>query len=335
MNQHAIPKIDAHTHLFYDRPFLGPLLEAWRMRAAVINITGKTVFAGDMATRWRAMVALKERDPDRYALCTSFDAEGIEEDGFAGRVVAQLREEIAQGAAMVKVWKDIGLDIVDRAGRHVQIDDPRFRPVWDFLAEEGIPVLAHIAEPRAAWRPLDPKSPHYAYYSTHPQYHLYRHPEMPAWEAIIAARDRWVEQNPGLVVIGAHLGSTEHDVDEVAERLERFPNFYVDTAERFGDLITQPSEKVRAFFVKYHDRILYGTDVILDRPAGDVPPDAQERERAGYAELLRTHWEYLSSDRTIEIADRLLEPLRVEGLHLPEAVLRDVYARNARRLIRF
>ena len=94
--------------------------------------------------------------------------------------------DIAAGAKGVKVWKDIGMEVRDARGEPVQIDHPRFQPIWDFLAEQRVPVLAHIAEPLAAWRPLDPENPHFGYYSANPRYHAYLHPEIPRHEAIIA-----------------------------------------------------------------------------------------------------------------------------------------------------
>ena len=76
----------------------------------------------------------------------------------------------------------------------------------------------------------------------------------------MASRDRILERHPRLTVIGAHLGSLEHDVDELARRLDRYPNFYVDCSARTADLTRQPPDKVRAFLVRYQDRVLYGLD---------------------------------------------------------------------------
>ncbi len=329
-----VPCIDAHTHVFHDRPGLARLLAEGRLRIVVVNITGARAFAAPMAARWEAMCALKERYPKHVALCTTFDPRGIGEAGFAEHVTKKLRADLDRGAAMVKVWKDIGLEVKD-GGRHVQIDDGRFRPIWDFLAEEHVPVLAHIAEPRAAWQPLDRKSPHYRYYRDHPAYHLHGREDVPTWEAIIASRDRWIEQNPGLTIIGAHLGSMACDVGLVAERLERYPNFHVDTAERFGDLATQPSEKVCTFFTRYADRILYGTDVIMERPLAEISEGEAEAERAGYERLLAAHVRYLAGDGTIEIQDKLARPVHVRALNLGEGVLRHVLHDNAARLIGF
>lgn len=335
MPQPPFPIIDAHTHVFHDRAYLEALLEKWQMKLVVINITGEAMFEAPMAARWEAMTALKETYPDRVALCTTFDPEPAAEPGFAERVVSELKEDLRRGASMVKVWKDLGLEAKDDDGAFIQVDDARFQPIWDVLAEEGIPVLAHIGEPRAAWLPLDPESPHFRYYRDHPAYHLYRRDDVPSWEHIMAARDRWLAQNPGLTVIGAHLGSMAHDVAAVAERLEAHPNFYVDTAERFGDLVAQPSEAVRAFFTSYADRILYGTDVIIEHAADEVSAEEREEERAGYDRLLASHWNYLSGDGAIEVQDKLPEPARAEALDLPRAVLESVYAKNAERLIAF
>jgi len=223
----------------------------------------------------------------------------------------------------------------DRSGSYVQIDDPRFQPIWDFLAAERIPVLAHIGEPRAAWLPLDPNNPHYDYYSRNPQYHAYNHPEMPRWETMVEARDRWLARNPNLTVVGAHLGSLEYDVDELAQRLDRFPNFHVDTAERFGDLVIQPIGKVRDFFIRYQDRILYGTDLGTGRPVSELSPAQLETEhRALIEKRFQVTWDYLTGADSLDF-ERTGTPFRrrTAGLRLPREVVEKVYHRNAERVL--
>ncbi len=61
--------------------------------------------------------------------------------------------------------------------------------------------------------------------------------------------------------MGAHLGSMENQLDDLANRLDRYPNVAVDTAARMRRLTMQPRDNVRAFILKYQDRILYGTDL--------------------------------------------------------------------------
>ena len=86
-------------------------------------------------------------------------------------------------------------------------------------------------------------------------------PGTPEKQTILQARDHLLAMNPDLRVVGAHLGSMENDLDDLSTRLDRYPNFAVDTAARVRTLAIQPRDKVRAFILKYQDRILYGTDL--------------------------------------------------------------------------
>ena len=316
----AMPKVDVHAHYRADHPGLVDALAAWNARAVLVNVTGDD---RQIDRKWRDFQALQARYPDRFFLVATFDPFRFEEPDFVPRVVAQLRADLAAGARAVKVWKDVGMELKDAAGRHVQIDHPRFQPIWDFLAERGVPVMAHIGEPLAAWRPLDEASPHYFYYRDNPRYHAYQHPEIPRHEEIIAARDRWLARNPRLVVVGMHLGSLEHDVREVARRLDAYPNLHVETAARIGDLGTQPSERVRDFMLRYQDRVMWGTDF----GEGSIT-------RAGLEASLDQHWRYYAGADTVTLGNRRGWRRTVTGLALPRAVLEKFARRNAERVLR-
>lgn len=331
IHQQQIPKIDIHSHYSYPRSFLPGVLDSWNMRAIVVEVIRVEDTKRRFTRRlWPAIVKHHKLDPDRIWIASSFDATKIDEADFSKSVIEQLRNDISYGARMVKVWKEIGMEIRDSSGVYIQIDDPRFQPIWNFLIEEQIPVLAHIGEPKAAWLPLDTKSPHYKYYKDYPEYHAYQHPEVPSWETIMAARDRWLANNPELVVIGAHLGSMAHDVDEVANRFDRYPNFYAGTAARFGDLAMQPSDKVRAFFIKYQDRLLYGTDLRTGGEEYRMSPDRLMRSRELIELRFDLHWTYLATADSVSFEDYGMSfQARTKGLALPESVLRKFYAGNA------
>jgi predicted TIM-barrel fold metal-dependent hydrolase len=331
LTQDALQKIDFHTHFYHHRDYQIPMLEKWNMEAMIVN-----VFAGEDPSEesWDASLNHHDQHPDHYILCTSFDASDIDDPNFAQNVIEQLRNDISDGADMVKVWKNIGMVYQDAEGDYIQIDDPRFEPIWDFLAEQGIPVLAHIGEPRAAWRALDPESPHYTYYSKHPQYHFYPDPEIPTWTEIMQHRDNWIEQNPDLTIIGAHLGSMAYDIDEVAQRLDEYSNFYVEPAERFGDLAIQDSRKVREFFMDYQDRIMYGTDLRSTQPASELTQDSLEVEEELTRLRYQIHWDYLSTSDSLEFERTFTSfRTRTEGLGLPREVLEKVYYENAAKLL--
>ncbi len=232
---------------------------------------------------------------------------------------------------MVKVWKVHGMEIKDAAGKYVQIDDSRMQPIWDFLAEKNIPLIAHIAEPQQAWRPLKEGNPHYNYYKNNPQYHAYLHPEVPSWETIIAARDRWIERNPNLTIVAAHMGSMSHDVGMVAERLEKYPNMYVETAARFGDLTGQDSKKVRDFFIRYQNKILYGTDFGFSSPEEG---ETSQGDCDYLDNVMALHWQYFSGRDSIDFNSPMISyPVKTKSLNLPDTVLRKFYRDNALKVL--
>jgi hypothetical protein len=166
-DQASFEKIDVHTHYFASRGYLVPLLDRWHARAVILNYT---IAEPDslVRQRWAQVLALARAAQDHFWVATTFDPSAIDRPDFADRTVAQLRADFADGAVMLKVWKDLGLVVRDSSGSYVQIDDPRLQPIWDSLSARHIPVLEHSADPREAWGPLDRTSPYYHYYSTHP-----------------------------------------------------------------------------------------------------------------------------------------------------------------------
>jgi predicted TIM-barrel fold metal-dependent hydrolase len=210
------------------------------------------------------------------------------------------------------------MEIKTPAGRYVMPDDPIFEPIYQAIAAENRTLVAHVAEPSSCWQPPNPNSPDYDYYKENPQWYMYLHPDRPRKEVILAARDHLLAENPKLRVVGAHLGSMETDVDEIAKRFDRYPNFAVDTAARMEYLMIQPRDKVRSFLIKYQDRVLYGTDLefLNDESTADALKDWQET----YAR----DWKFLATSQTLQYRGR-----QIEGLNLPESVLRRIYHDNA------
>ena len=114
----------------------------------------------------------------------------------------------------------------------------------------------------------------------------------------------------------------EVDVDQIAERFDRYPNFAVDTAARIPYLMRQSPEKVRAFLINYQDRVLYGTDL------GITPDDKAETALKEWATMYARDWKYFATGEDVRY-----EGGTTRGLHLPEAVVRKLYHDNAVRWI--
>ena len=328
--QEDFQKIDIHTHYRYDRNYIVPLLQKWNMRTVLVDVARKDT--GSL-NRWNALKTQFKKYPDQFFLCSSFEASDIDNPEFAKNTINKLREDLAFGAVMVKVWKNHGMVITDKSGKYIQIDDPRIQPVWDFLAENHVPVMAHIGEPLQAWRPLEEGNPHYNYYKNNPQYHAYQHPEIPTWETIMEARDHWVANNPKLTIIAAHLASMGHDLDLVAERLDQYPNLMVETAARWGDITLQDSEKVKKFFIQYQDRVLYGTDLSINTPAQENST-SENGGGENTEKILRLHWEYLSGQDSLFFDSPMISfPISTKSLNLPDSVLKKFYFGNAVKIL--
>lgn len=322
----SLRKIDAHSHIFEDIPALNAMLR--RINLRTVNVCNNGTDAEHFAEMHRIAVTLARAHPDLYPFESTFDLTRRDEPGYAKGVIAFLDETFAQGAVGVKIWKEVGIDIKDANGAYILPDDPRFDPIYAHLAARGKPLHAHLAEPIDAWRPLDPESPHYRYYSTNPQWHLYGKPGYPTHAAIIAARDHIMEKHPKLILLGAHLGSLEHDLDGIAQRLDRYPNFYIECAARTRNLTRHPSEKVRAFIIQYQDRILYGVDQSWKPFLGGQPTEIlRQAHIKRLEERYRSDYDYYAGSGETKYDGR-----PVQALHLPPAVLEKFYHANAERL---
>jgi len=157
---------------------------------------------------------------------------------------------------------------------------------------------------------------------------MYLHPEYPSYQKQIEARDHMLEKHPDMRFVGAHLASLEWSVDEIAERLDRFPNLAVDMAERISHLQHQAVngyEKVRDFFIRYQDRILYATDITVD---DSISP---ETVRANAYSTWINHWRFFISDEMMEAPE---VPGKFRALHLPKEVIDKVYTTNIKKWYR-
>ena len=319
----AVGRIDAHVHFFAEAK---PVLEVLDR----LNVTGVNICVVDrydpgyetappqheMARR------LARASGGRLPWIAALDDGTFASPGFASRAIAELDRALAQGARGVKIYKSMGMELRRPDGSYVLPDDPVFEPIFAALARRGTTVYAHLAEPIAAWQPLDPQSPDYGYYKNNPAWYVHGRAGVPSKDAILAARDRLLEKNPRLRVIGCHLGSMEEDVDDIARRLDRYPNFAVDTAARVVHLMRQPREKVRAFLIRYQDRVLYGTDI------GIIPGEDAAKVARKLEERYARDWAYFATAQEVED-----EGHAVTGLALPPPVLRKLFRENAVRWV--
>lgn len=320
-----VVKIDAHLHLHNAAPAF--MAAAKRQNFKVLTINVDYPDFPPLADQQRVAIDLHKQFPEDVAWAASFSVDGSDQPAWLPATRQRIDAALKAGAVGVKVWKNIGMSLKGADNQLVMIDDARFAPLFDDFVTRGIPLLGHQGEPHNCWLPLEKMTVNNdrEYFKAHPQYHMHLHPEMPSWEAQMAARDRMVAAHPKLRFIGVHLASLERDVDELAAFLDKFPTAVVDMAARIGQLQYQSQkdrERVRRFFIKYQDRVLYGSDMAQ---APDQDGAALGKEAEG---VWRMHWRYFNTIDSFKVAD-LDKP--VQGLALPKAVVDKLYRTNAER----
>ena len=320
-----IEKIDAHVHIRTDRDAFIEQAQKDNFKLITINTDAYGGFE-TIQEQFDYAVLQTQKHPDVITFIATFSMSGWDEPEWSHQSMQWLQSCIDAGAIAVKVWKNIGMVYRDKSGELVMIDDPGFDPIFSTLSKNHIPVTGHLGEPKNCWLPIEKMTTtnDKSYFSDHPQYHMYKLPDMPSYEEQIAARDRMLEKNPDLIFIGCHLGSLEWDVDELAQRLDKFPNMAVDMAARMGQLFYQTREnrdKVRNFFIKYQDRLLYGTDM------ADSGKKDQTKMKTTMHKIWLKDWTYFTMDNTM--TSELIEG-EFQGLKLPQNVINKIYRENAK-----
>ncbi len=325
---YTMPKIDVHCHVSVERPDFMELAIKDNFRILTINTDAAE--EGPIEEQQRFALYQRNAFPGRLAYLTTFSMKGWDEPDWQCRSLAYIKESFEKGAKGMKVWKNIGMVEKDRNNRFIMIDDPRFDTIFNYLEKNNIPVCGHIGEPKNCWLPLEEMTVNNdrKYFEEFPQYHMYLHPDYPSYEDQVNSRDNLLKKHPNLHFMGAHLGSLEWDTDELAKRFDMFPNFNVDLAARICHIQKQAIEdwkKVHDFFIKYQDRIMYGTDMGDFYGAKADPAEMKKRTHESWVR----DWKFLTTDSLMTSWEVNGE---FRGLKLPRKVVEKIYHGNAEKM---
>ncbi|MEJ7767128.1 MAG: amidohydrolase family protein, partial [Chitinophagaceae bacterium] len=261
----AVEKFDTHVHLnTYDTPFIN---QARSDNFRLLDIVDERPFGIPMQEQEKIAILQSRSFPGEVIYATTFSVKNWGKVRWQQDAIDSLKQSFQNGAIAVKVWKNIGMELKDKNGNFIMIDDPSFDPILGYLEKNNITLIGHLGEPRECWLPLEQMVLHRSYYGQHPEYHMYLHPEYPSYESQIQARDHMLEKHPGLRFVGAHLGSLEWSLEELAKRLDKYPNMAVDLA-RMSNLFLHAKnnwQTTHDFFINYQDRLLYATDVQVEQ----------------------------------------------------------------------
>jgi predicted TIM-barrel fold metal-dependent hydrolase len=319
---HDVPRarfsaIDVHTHV-NDAHGESPEIPAEELVAMMdrCNVRTLVILTGGWGDRLQQVLdRMVKPYPGRFVVFAEMDWSRIDEPGFGDSMVQQLRDAVARGARGLKIKKDFGLGVRDRTGALVAVDDERLDPVWAECGRLGVPVAIHTSDPDAFFLPVDGENERYDELGKHPDwsFHGDRFPRKPA---LLAARNQVFARHPATSFIALHVANHPEDLDDVAAVLDRYRNVVVETGARHAELGRQP-RRARAFFLKYQDRILFGTDF--------RPEEAMYRNWFRWLETADEAFDYWNSPGQGRWT--------ISGLELPAPVLEKVYRRNAERVL--
>lgn len=327
--QAAFPVVDVHNHFFYrlrhNRQALDDFVATMNRNRIAVCVS----LDGQLGSQLEEHLDYLWSDyKDRFVVFAHLDWQGdgdpaqpatwaCHRPGFAERTAKKLADAVELGISGLKIFKRLGLGYRNPDGSLVEIDDPRWDPIWAACGDLGIPVIIHTADPAAFFEPIDARNERWEELSRHPDWSFYGD-EFPSREELLAARNRVIARHPDTQFIGAHVANNPEDLAEVGRWLDRFPNLWVETASRIGELGRQPFT-AREFLIRYADRVMFGTD----------GPQPELR--------LQLNWRFFETrDEYFPYSEKVPPPQglwRIYGVDLPDDVLRKLYYENAAKLI--
>ncbi|HEU4520354.1 MAG TPA: amidohydrolase family protein, partial [Thermoanaerobaculia bacterium] len=306
------PFIDVHSHQRRDISEADAqklVADMDRINMAVmVNLSGGS---GDGLQQ--SMAGLSGRHPKRFVTFANIDLRGIDDPAFGTNAARQLEQDVRNGAAGLKIYKNLGMTLTDASGKRVPTDDPRLDPIWRKAGELGIPVLIHTGEPIAFWQPVDKHNERWLELNQFPARRR-TDPQYASFEQTMREQHNLFRRHPRTKFIAAHLGWYGHDLAFLGKLLDELPNVYTELGAVLYELGRQP-RAARAFLIRYQDRVLMGKDIW------------NADEFATYFRVLETEDEYFDYYRKRHAFWKMY------GVGLPDEVLKKIYYKNALKLI--
>lgn len=252
-----------------------------------------------------------------FDIWCGFDYTGYNEKGWSKKAIKELERCFAKGAKGIGELGDKGEGLFysrPSAAYGMHIDDERMQPLLRRCGELGMPISVHVADPYWMYLPMDEHND--GLMNAHKwkidttKKNILMHGEL------IKTLENAVKANPGTTFIACHLANCSHDLSILGNLFDSYPNLYGDFGARFAEIAPVP-RRTKAFFEKYQDRLVYGTDMGSDPSMYQTTFRILESEDEHFYEKERFsyHW-----------------PLN--GLGLSDETLRKIYNENGRKILK-
>lgn len=283
--------VDVHTHCFgvTDRYEIFRMVDAFFSRAAAFRL-GRVVALDASPENLESFVAVARFDPRfRFWVRGDDDKPDLE----------FIQKAVEAGAVGLKI---LNIRIIRQAGDHkVWLTKP-WQEIFAWLESRNLPVLWHVTQRHTAAPYMGGNL--FSYWSEG-----WKNGAKFTNEDLLAVFLENVKRFRGIPFVGAH--QLHIGWDRLAQLFAEHPNLHIDTScgcivRPTDQMCEQDRCKLNEFFRRWHDRILFGTDV------GFEPGEIDE---------------YL--------LQHLLNHIRfVHQLRLPEPELQAVMHANAERILR-
>lgn len=284
-----MPSLDAHIHYSLKYPPEELIRTMDATDTAFANLV--TVPSHSAISSVPDALMAKDMYPGRLFAFASFDVSVLYR--YQGRVGAKMRD---YAEAMLKCGAD-GIKIIEGKPEMRKMlpvpdwDDPQWEPFFAWAETERVPILWHVNDPETFWNLDD--APGFAaemgwlyddsYINNEEQY-----------RQVLALLKKF----PRLNIIFAHFFFMSAQLPRLDAILTEFPNLMIDLTpgiEMYENFSKNP-EEARAFFEKYGNRIVYGTDIGASGVLTET--EVSFEESVTRAKLVR---DFLEIDGTTEV----------------------------------
>ncbi len=317
-----IPIVDGHIH-FDDPKWMPDILHIMEtVPLARINLVSTPNV--HTVNQNPALIQFKTAYPNRVYISGGLDYVQVmaDRDRMSGLLADQVRTLHAIGFDGLKLIEG---KPTARKRFDIPLDAPEYEGMWSTLEELGFPVVFHVGDPEEFWDPV--RVPDWARQNGW----FYGDGTFPTKEALYAEVDHVLGRHPSLKIVFAHLYFLSADLERAGRFLDAHPSVCFDLtpgSEMYNNL-TRTHEATRRFFIRYQDRLVYGTDTSIwaIRQGGIERP-------LSYARVVRT---FLETDEVFAppaVISHWLQP-GLDGLHgiaLPYQALTKIYHANFERL---
>ncbi|MCP4535843.1 MAG: amidohydrolase family protein [Chloroflexi bacterium] len=312
------PIIDGHVHLWgmSDKASMLKIREITEIeKMTLVSIQNPETGSGLAQSLY-----MKARHPKQFFVFAGLNHTTKLSEGRvqAPSLVEQVNGFVDMGCDGIKM---IESKPTSRQQMDVPITDPYFADYWARVEELRTPIVWHVNDPEEFWDP-----------ATTPGWAKERNwgygPDDVQKEQLYAEVDEVLARHPDLNVILAHFYFLSADLARAGRFLDEHPTVHFDLAPGIEMLynLSHDPDSSKEFFIKYAERIVFGTDLTSDLT------EEQGRIRAGLI------FRWLESEDTFRVpqaADFLLGPPEdgiIRGMHLSDDVLAKIYHDNFCRL---